>query len=39
MKDIKSTGIILVFVEYLCQFLFKFNESEIVGFTLKMQIQ
>ena len=39
MKDITSTGIILVIVKYLCQFLFNFNESKIVRFTLKIQIQ
>ena len=39
MKDITSTGIILVFVKYQCQFLFNYNESRIVGFTVKMQIQ
>ena len=39
MKDITSTGIILVFVKYQCQFLFNDNESRIVGFTVKMQIQ
>ena len=39
IKDITSTGIILVFVEYFCQFLFNLNEKRIIGFTLKMQIQ
>ena len=39
MKDITITGIILVFVKYQCQFLFNYNESRIVGFTVKMQIQ
>ena len=39
MKDITSTGIILVFVKYQCQFLFHYNESRIVEFPVKIRIQ